>query len=190
MAAHAYSGEACWARDSSWVPLSNNIPIPSGPTQVNSCQRVGNRLINFSLRDLNGQPWEYRNHWGRLVLLDFWFTSCPHCQIAIRNHLVDLHNTYGRSGLEIIGIAYQPEPTFQEQVQAVDAIRRQLGICYRLLMGSGDKCPVKVSFDVHQFPTLVLIDENSRIIWRSEGLDSEGRDKLERILRSHFVPQR
>lgn len=45
---------------------------------------------------------------------------------------------------------------------------------YPTLLGTGSNCPVRTQFGVDSFPTLVLIDENGDIVWRSAGLDERG----------------
>src|SRR5262249_33845050 len=82
-------------------------PTP-GPARIPSCVLTGSTLYNFALYDLNGQPWEFRHHQGRLVLLDFWGTWCPHCLVSIKD-LNYLQDRYGRYGLEVIGIDYEGE---------------------------------------------------------------------------------
>jgi thiol-disulfide isomerase/thioredoxin len=156
-------------------------PVP-GPARVPSCQLVGRRLDNFALTDLNGQPWEYRGHPHRLVLLDFWGTWCIHCVQAIP-HLKILQEQYGPYGLEVIGIAYEDGPP-HEQVRKVNNVRQRKEINYQLLLGSDrDKCPVKTQFGVSQWPTLVLLDENSQIIWRHEGLGAPELRDLDVVIR-------
>ncbi len=150
-----------------------------------SCVLMGQTLHNFALNDVNGQPWEFRQRRGRLVLLDFWGSWCLPCQHAIP-HLKDLTLRYEPYGLEVIGIAYE-EGTTAEQVQKVNRVRNRLGINYRLLMGSDrSQCPVRTQFQVRSWPTLVLVDEQSRIIWRSEGLDQEHLKELEIIIRQRL----
>jgi thiol-disulfide isomerase/thioredoxin len=153
------------------APGSGNPLAPLGATPVPSCQLVGDRLVNFALAGLDGQPWEYRrDRKGKLVLLDFWSTTCIPCQAAI-SHLVAWNNVYGPEGLEIIGLAYEREPTFHEQVRKVRAVANRKGINYRILMGSGTSCPVKTQFEVHYVPTLVLLDEEGRVLWRNRNTD-------------------
>jgi thiol-disulfide isomerase/thioredoxin len=155
--------------------------IPPVATRVPSCVLTGLLLDNFALNDLDGQPWEYRNRRGRITLLDFWATSCLPCRQAIPS-LKILQERYGRYGLEIVGIAYE-EGSPSEQVRKVQNVRDILGIKYRLLLGSDiTMCPVRTQFGVNNFPTLVLIDERSRIIWRKEGLDSYRIQELEMLI--------
>jgi thiol-disulfide isomerase/thioredoxin len=159
--------------------LSQTIPPIS--TRVPSCVLTGRQLDNFALNDLDGRPWEYRNRRGRIVLLDFWATSCLPCRQAIPS-LKILQERYGRYGLEIVGIAYE-EGSLPEQIRKVQNVRDILGVNYRLLLGSDiTTCPVKLQFGINNFPTLVLIDEKSRIIWRREGLDSYRIQELEMLI--------
>jgi thiol-disulfide isomerase/thioredoxin len=158
---------------------------PSTPPRVPSCVLAGRQLDNFTLNDLNAQPWEYRHHVGRLVLLDFWGTWCVPCRQAIP-HLNILQSNYGRYGLEVIGIAYE-EGSLQDQIRKVQGVRDRLGINYRLLLGGGDSCPVKTQFAVNAFPTLILLDQNQRIIWRQEGLDGYKLQELELLIKQQLA---
>jgi thiol-disulfide isomerase/thioredoxin len=141
------------------------------PSRVPSCVLTGKQLHNFALYDVSGPVWEFKSHRGKLVLLDFWGTWCIPC-LQATHHLRILQENYGRDGLEVIGIDYEREGSTQEQIRRVQGIRDRLGLNYRLLLG-GDMltCPVKTQFGIRAFPTLILLDENNRIIWREEGLD-------------------
>jgi thiol-disulfide isomerase/thioredoxin len=145
--------------------------LPAVVTPVPYCELTGKQLYNFALYDINGQRFEYRNHRGKLVLLDVWGTWCPPCLAAIP-HLNILYQNYAEAGLEVIGIDYERVGTPQERLRRVEGVRDRLGIQYRLLMGvDSATCPVRRQFEVRAFPTLVLLDENNRIIWKEEGLD-------------------
>src|SRR5262249_40193046 len=145
-------------------------PNPLGPARIPSCVLTGNTLYNFALYDLNGQPWEFRQHRSRLVLLDFWGTWCSHCLVSVRD-LNGLQERYGRYGLEVIGIDYEGDIPPQDQVMKVRGARQRYGINYRILMGGNQEtCPVRAQFGVRNFPTAFLIDESNHVIWSSEGL--------------------
>ena len=136
---------------------------------------------------MTGLPWEYRNHRGKLVLIDFWGTWCKYCLVGMP-HLKTLHETYSKYGLEIIGIAYEQPATAVEQVRLVQGVRDSLRIPYRILMGSNMySCPVKTKFEVAAFPSLFLLDENNRIIWKADHALSEAEKRdLDQLIRQHL----
>jgi thiol-disulfide isomerase/thioredoxin len=164
------------------APPPPAAPIPVVPAPVPSCVLTGQTLVNFALNDLNGRPWEYRQHPSRLTLIDFWGTWCFPCRNAIP-HLKILQDTYGNFGLTVVGIAYEKEGTVAEQVQKVNGVRLRYAMNYQVLLGDMRSCPVRTQFDVRSFPTLVLIDETGRIIWRAQGLDPQRLSDLEALIR-------
>jgi thiol-disulfide isomerase/thioredoxin len=174
-------------------PLSPQIaplppPVPALATRVPSCVLTGRQLDNFALNDLTGRPWEYRNNRSRLMLIDFWGTWCIPCRQSIP-HLNILQNNYGPYGFKVVGIAYERE-TLAQQIRKVQDVRDHLGISYQLLLGSDmETCPVRTQFGVSKYPTLVLIDANSRIIWRSEGLDTEKLQELDALIKQQLRGQ-
>jgi len=161
-------------------------PTPTGPARIPSCVLTGNTLYNFALYDLSGQPWEFRQHRGRLVLLDFWGTWCSHCLVSVKD-LNGLQERYGRYGLEVIGIDYEGDALPQDQIMKVRGARQRYGINYRILMGGNqDTCPVRAQFGVRNFPTAFLIDESNHVIWSSEGLGRQQLRELEIIIRQRL----
>ncbi len=160
---------------------ANNFPSLASP--VPACVLVGQKLENFALYDMNGQVWDYKkNKSGRMVLLDFWFSSCGPCLQAIP-HIVELQRRYKTYGLEVVGIAYE-KGTPEEQVNKVRPIRARYHMNYNSLFGGSgpEPCPVRTQFDVTSFPTLVLLDEEGNIVWRNqkdEGVDPRQLKELE-----------
>jgi thiol-disulfide isomerase/thioredoxin len=159
--------------------------------QIPFCQLTGQQVYNFALYDVDGQPFEFRRSTrGRLVLLDFWGTWCMPCQHAIP-HLKGLQQMYGPYGLEVIGIDYESCASVPEQMMRARRVCARLGVNYRVLLGTDDpqqpaRCPVRQQFGVTSWPTLVLLDENGRILWRSEGLDGSKVHELEMIIRQRL----
>jgi len=169
----------------SWGTAPN--PTSWNTTVVPSCVLVSNQLINFALRDLNGEPWIYkeRKH-GKLTLIDFWATTCLPCRQCLPG-LMSLQNKYGPAGLEVIGIACEPGGTPAEQGQRVTAVAAKAGVTYPLLLASGPQCPVVQNFFVTRFPTLVLVDETGGIRWRHVGIpEQKDIDILNRIIQERL----
>jgi len=170
-------------------PLQPSAPYdlgtPTMATRVPSCVLTGRQLDNFALNDLTGQPWEYRTHRCRLTLLDFWGTWCIPCRESI-THLKIFQNNYGPYGLRVVGIAYE-QGSPAEQIRKVQDVRDRQGINYQLLLGSDSAtCPVRTQFAVTSFPTFVLIDQNNRILCRSEGLTGENLEDLTIRINEHL----
>jgi len=139
------------------------------PAPVPSCVLVGKQLINFALRDLNGDTWEWkRNRRGKVVLVDFWSTTCLPCLNTVP-HLRILQEKYGWAGLEVLAIANEKGNTHDEKAHKVAGMASRLQTNYRLLLDGGTACPVRRDFAVQYLPTLVLLDENGWILWRHEG---------------------
>lgn len=160
---------------------------------VPSCVRVGNRVENLALYDVRGNPFELtRDRKGKLVLLDFWFSDCGPCRRAIPK-LNTLQAKYGRHGLEVIGITYE-QGTLAEKQQTLEGARRRYGLNpqYRLLFGGGGKgnCPVAEQLEVFRYPTLVLLDEQGRILLRVQGLDDYSAYQLEMTIYKKLFPTR
>jgi hypothetical protein len=182
------------AADVPWKPAA---PEPEGPSTrlpdalppAPSCALEGRQLLNFVLFDLDGRPWEYRRqHTGRLVLLDFWYSECPPCLGAIKDHLVPWQRDYGGSGLQVVGIAYERSRP-EDRVNRVRWARSRWGINYTMLMGGGGRgpCPVQTQFGVKEFPTLFLIDGTTgEVLWRKAGLGERDAWELENIIRTRL----
>jgi thiol-disulfide isomerase/thioredoxin len=146
------------------------------------CQLIGRRLVNLALYEQNGKVWEYRTSRlgngrpGRLMLIDFWYSQCGPC-LAAMHHIVELDQQYRQYGLDVVGIAYE-SGTQAQRVAQVNSIRGRYGIRYPTLLSGGSNCPVQSQFDVHEFPTLILLDENGDIVLRKKGLSQRDYEEL------------
>lgn len=61
---------------------------------------------------------------GKVVVLEFLFTTCPHCQEASR-HIQKLYNDYGPKGMQPLGVAFNDMP----QLHAPD-FKKSLRLTY------------------------------------------------------------
>ncbi len=137
---------------------------------------------------MTGQIYEFhRNQHAKLVLLQFWHTTCGPCVQSIPR-LKQWQSVYGGYGLEVIGICYE-KGSINDQVKRVEAIGSYAtirGFNYPILLG-GDSasCPVHTRLQVEVHPTFVLLDQSGRIVYHSKdlGFDAVG---LEKVIRDRL----
>jgi thiol-disulfide isomerase/thioredoxin len=177
--------------------IPNPTPVaPPGPIQPQSftvpaasvarpaCLIANNRVQYLSLPDVDGGVWDFAQHRGRLVLLDFWGSWCGPCMRAIPK-LVELQSHYRDGGLEVIGVACEQGPPAGYARKVRDARQRLPSINYRLVLADEyGRCPVQSQFRITQYPTLVLLDGDGTILWRG---GAEKVHELEQILRRRLA---
>ena len=114
----------------------------------------------FSLVSITGQKLDLADYKGKVVLLNFWASWCPHCRRLIPA-LVGLHDQYYSKGLRIIGIAVT------DHKQAVEAFYQHGNINYPIAMG--DANTRRLYGGVSGLPTTVLIGRDGRVYSTFEG---------------------
>ncbi len=141
-------------------------------------------LKDFRLPDLDGRPVRFQDLDADFVLLDFWGTWFSPCVDAIP-HLMDLQKKYGPARLRVVGIACEKGPPSQRKAR-VEEVSRKLGINYAVLLSGMDDrpCPVVRELQVQTYPTMILVDREGHIRWRSVGATPATEYRLDRILAS------
>jgi len=154
------------------IPTMSAVPSNSSPIQVGATiLQPPERRASFKIYDLAGDAVEFQNLTDRrLIVLDFWTTSCMPCLRKIPS-LIDIQSRYG-DYVTVVGIACDDLPWDQRKKQ-VEGIRdyylrkAQRPINYPLYM-EGDKQEGRVQqlFSVKVYPTMVLLDHSGQIKWR------------------------
>lgn len=97
---------------------------------------------------------------GKVVLLDFWSTSCPPC-VRQMNDLEVLREQIDEEDLVILGINTEGAPA-----QLVADFARERGVTYPMLV---DGAMVSTRYRVERLPTLYIIDREGMIRWSRVG---------------------
>jgi len=104
---------------------------------------------------------------GKVVVLEFLFTTCPHCQNTSRI-LTRLQSELGPKGFQAVGVAINPDPDVPNFV-------RRFNVNFPVGTGSRDSAyaylekSVMSSFSV---PQIVIIDRNGVIRGQYTGTDT------------------
>jgi thiol-disulfide isomerase/thioredoxin len=114
---------------------------------------------NFRLFSLAKKSMKLSDHRGKVVVLDFWETSCAPC-IASIPKLQQLQERYGNK-LVVIGVLLDPDATVRAQ-----------GILYRqkahYLNVVGTKAE-EASYRIRGFPRYVVIGKDGKVLLDKEG---------------------
>src|SRR3989339_1597395 len=81
---------------------------------------------------IGGKPKSMQSLRGKVVLVDFWTSSCMSCLRTIP-HMARLATTYRRRGLVVLGV-HVPEFAFEHARENVERAVRELGITYPVVL--------------------------------------------------------
>lgn len=107
------------------------------------------------------------NYKGKVVVLEFLFTTCPHCQQSA-TMLSRFQREYGAKGLQVMGVAINPDPD-------IAGFSRQFATGFPVASGTRDAAMVYLQQSVMtQFyvPQIVFIDRKGVIRAQYGGTDS------------------
>jgi thiol-disulfide isomerase/thioredoxin len=99
---------------------------------------------------------------GKVVLVDFWSTSCPTC-LSHTPELVDFHNKFRAHGLTIVGLTPESEAERENLEQYVEKAKVDWPIGY----GAGYLFEM---MGIEGTPTYVLYDRTGRSVWGGHSL--------------------
>jgi len=111
---------------------------------------------NFSLSDLENKEFSLSDFKSKPVILFFWTTWCPHCQVEIKK-LNTMHAGLLRDGVELIAI------DVEEPADKVQSFVRSYNLSYRVLLDIDAK--VASAYGILGVPTYILINKEGRIVF-------------------------
>jgi thiol-disulfide isomerase/thioredoxin len=131
-----------------------------GIEEVNTLVAKGtpDRLPEFTLNDVLGQPHAISEWASQPLLINFWATWCAPCRREMPL-LQTLHNERAVSGIQVVGIAIDRQPDVQAYID-------EAGISYPILSGESDAIAVSDLFGLAGLglPFSVLVDSAGNIL--------------------------
>ncbi len=126
---------------------------------------VGDIAPDFSITDSDGKTHTLVEHKGKLVVLDFWATWCPHCRRAMPS-MQQLHDDYAERGVEIFGI------NCRERSSTIDPVAfvREQGYDYPVLIDSGE---IAARYRVQGIPAFFVIGPDGKVLYRTSGFSDD-----------------
>lgn len=147
-----------WRNDSATIQDPYHLTQTTGPDAA----------VAFSGTLLNGDMFHYpaENLAGKPILLQILGSWCPNCMDE-SVLLSTLYPRYRKSGLEIIGLAFERHEA-SEALKVLGRIKKNLGIPYPLVyMGGAGKNEAAKALpfirEIKAYPTLIFIDKNGKV---------------------------
>lgn len=121
---------------------------------------------------------------GKVVAIEFIYTTCPHCQAASRL-MTKLQQEYGPRGLQVLDVAVNPNADLLVENFAKDF---QVGFPVGWALPSEMTSFMNFSDGRFVVPQLALIDREGNIRYQTPAVEDERWDKLmkEDALRAHI----
>jgi len=120
-------------------------------------QSIEEPAPNFTLKDLNGEEVKLSNHKGKVVLLIFSTTWCPHCRTSIP-YLKKIYQNYKDRGFVIFNI------NIMESQKTVSSFATKYDLPYRVLLDESGE--VAKSYGIRGVPSLLLVNKEGTIVCR------------------------
>ena len=116
-----------------------------------------NQVPDVKFTTLSGQEINMQDLRGKIVLVNFWATTCPGC-IQEMPELIDTYNQYRERGFEVVAVAMAYDPPAQ-----VANYTRKNNLPFPVALDTqGD---IAAAFnDVKLTPTAYVVDQQGRIV--------------------------
>lgn len=121
---------------------------------------------------------------GKVVALEFIYTTCPHCQQASKL-MTKLQQEYGARGLQVLDVAVNPNADL-----LVENFAKEFQVGFPVGWATAPQMTSFMNFSDGRFvvPQLALIDRDGNIRYQTPALEDARWDKLmkEDVLRAHI----
>jgi peroxiredoxin len=126
--------------------------------------------VDFTLSDLQGNPWHLRDLKGKVVLVSFWATWCPPCRKEMPD-LQALYDRYKDQGFVVVSIS-------DEEAAKVQPFIAERKITYPVLLDPGRK--INDLFQVEGIPKSFVYNREGKLV--AQSIDMRTRHQFQAML--------
>jgi len=146
--------------------------MKSVSSNSNTSNQKREMSINFTLSDLYGNSFTLHDNKNKVIVMDFWATSCGPCRLEIPK-LIELNSKYKDKGVLFVGVGLDSKERLAD-------FSKQYKINYDILIGSQE---VAGKYGIKYIPTTYILDKKGRIIKKLIGYQSgKTEDQIEKAI--------
>lgn len=154
-------------------PSLENIVKSAQTWDTSFTSWIGRQAPDLTLEDIEGRKHTLTDYRGRDVLVVFWATWCPACNLEIP-HLIELRKAFSEDELAILAISNEPPEHLRHFAEA-------RGVNYAVASLGRTTLPAPFA-DVTSIPTTFFIDRRGTI--KLAALGSVSFEEAKAILRA------
>jgi thiol-disulfide isomerase/thioredoxin len=125
----------------------------------NQSDLVGTKALGFSATDINGKEYSLDSLKGKIIVMNFWFIQCKPC-IMEMPELNKLVENYKNEDVIFLGFAMNKKSKLKSFLKKTD-------FSYTIIP---DSEKVVTDYKVTGFPTHIIVDKDSKIVFSTSGL--------------------
>jgi peroxiredoxin len=148
---------------------SNNPQFAEALSKLEAAD-AARQQADFTLSDLQGNPWHLRDLKGKVVLVNFWATWCPPCRKEMPD-LQALYDKYKDQGFVVVSIS-------DEEAAKVQPFISERKISYPVLLDPGRK--VNELFQVEGIPKSFVYNREGKLV--AQSIDMRTRNQFLEML--------
>jgi cytochrome c biogenesis protein CcmG, thiol:disulfide interchange protein DsbE len=131
---------------------------------LGSAAAAQDRPLGLQVQDLDGKMQWLTNYKGKVVLLNFWSTTCPPCRVETP-WFVDFQNRWEKDGFTVVGVS------MDDTADAIRKFNKQYAVNYPMMAGRDVEDEIqKATGGIWGMPTTFLIGRDGRVLHKHLGL--------------------
>ena len=142
------------------MPKEKSLPIGSQAPEWSLLNQQGDRISSEKLK-------------GKILLLDFWYSTCGPC-LKSMPVIQRIHEKYKDQGVIVIGMNSREKKTS-------NAINFMKNYNYTYMLGL-EADNVANAFFIDSYPTTYVIDAEGKVLYKEIGFDDSTEEKINNII--------